>query len=996
MKRWANLGLMGALVSCEIPATQLVLGVDTDLSWGPGGEIESVVVEVRRGGAEGALRDRRITALGTGAGRSPLALWVTVVARDPEDTSSLWIEALGCARADGCTRETAVVSQRASLQFVPREARELRLLLSRSCKGARCALSERCEVANSRCILSDARDEARTLGSSLPRRFGSGIEGSDGGAVRDVTSVSDAEILPDVVVMPDVVDATSDVVPVWRVDGAIDGAVHLDGDSPEVLDGDSFDAVADVSQHDAADSVIRPPFDSGAVDGANVYSDAQTSLMDVFSADRADSIAADLSTDVSDVLDGTCAQGGLLCDAACTDVLGDPQNCGTCGRTCTASPGFIPGCADGRCIQICPAGQQNCGGFCRATGACLSAGSGGCQQTGTLNCVGVNVQCSVGPRVAGECTSPAGGVCNAVGACVCAPGQANCSGACRLLSADRVNCGSCSRTCATDEVCDTGVCVARRAPRPIAPLSLGDVSLRRPMLRWLLPLGIDGAEVQLCRDRACANVIETIAAEGTSARPTRELPARGTVFWRVRGRSAGLPSGDYGPTWQFHVPATSAANGVDVSYGPHFDLNGDGFDDIAVGSWSADPGGRSSAGIVKVFLGSASGITRTPHRLLEGLQRDDQFGYTVENAGDVNGDGFADLVVGARFADPAGRPSGGTASVYLGGPSGLAATPQRVLEGAIGAQLGVALSTAGDVNGDGYADIIAGMPQLTTSGGTQSGLVAVFSGGAVGVSATPIWTFDGPTTQAQVGQSVAGACDLNGDGFGDVIVGAPSENDGSGTARVFLGGTSGLSPTPSATWSTGLRWSRFGEAVAGVGDINRDGYSDAAVWGGDEGGGVRVYLGQSAGVASLPLAVVRGVGSEFGRIISGAGDIDGDGYDDLLVSARLASRGGLTSVGAVFVFQGTATGIRSSSTEIYGSFMGGGFGTAVAGLGDTNGDGYGDFSVGAELSSDGARRSGTAAIFEGGPVGVPVTPVLWLDGATDSENFGASIAGLGR
>ena len=98
-----------------------------------------------------------------------------------------------------------------------------------------------------------------------------------------------------------------------------------------------------------------------------------------------------------------------------------------------------------------------------------------------------------------------------------------------------------------------GICVPDNAyPRPITPLSLGDVTLRRPTLRWELSDGFDGAVVELCRDRPCAAVIETIRAVGTSARPSADLAPRSVVFWRLRGRVGIAESGTNSPTWLFH------------------------------------------------------------------------------------------------------------------------------------------------------------------------------------------------------------------------------------------------------------------------------------------------------------------------------------------------------------------------------------------------------------------------------------------------------------
>ncbi|MEZ4394965.1 MAG: hypothetical protein R3A48_28140 [Polyangiales bacterium] len=139
-------------------------------------------------------------------------------------------------------------------------------------------------------------------------------------------------------------------------------------------------------------------------------------------------------------------------------------HCGACGNTCTAPTGGSVACTNGACVQSCPAGQSNCGGVCRPTGAsCTSAGTGGCATTGTIICSGTTTRCSAtAPRTSGSCTSPAGGTCNTSGTCVCATGQTACSGTCRNLQTDNNNCGACGRVCGAVNglatSCSAGVC----------------------------------------------------------------------------------------------------------------------------------------------------------------------------------------------------------------------------------------------------------------------------------------------------------------------------------------------------------------------------------------------------------------------------------------------------------------------------------------------------------------------------------------------------------
>ncbi len=195
--------------------------------------------------------------------------------------------------------------------------------------------------------------------------------------------------------------------------------------------------------------------------------------------------------------------------------------------------------------------------------------------------------------------------------------------------------GTCTAICNAGFELLGGRCIALgAAPRPILPLSLGNVSLLRPTLRWQLPDNTDGALVDLCRDRACTTVIESMRAVGAFVRPTNGLPANAVVFWRLRATVGAATSETFSPTWLFHVPATDNSGGIDTSANAHLDLNGDGFDDVAVGATGASPLGRSHAGTVSLFHGSAMGFSATPVRVLEGAAADDGFGESVATASD--------------------------------------------------------------------------------------------------------------------------------------------------------------------------------------------------------------------------------------------------------------------------------------------------------------------------------------------------------------------------
>jgi len=173
---------------------------------------------------------------------------------------------------------------------------------------------------------------------------------------------------------------------------------------------------------------------------------------------------------------------------------------------------------------------------------------------------------------------------------------------------------------------------------------------------------------------------------------------------------------------------------------------------------------------------------------------DNRFGHSVSSAGDVNGDGYSDLIVGANH----NSNYSGKAYLYLGGPSGPSATASWTKSGeASGSEFGAAVASAGDVNDDGYSDVVIGAPNY--SSGTIGGKAYLYLGGPSGLAATPAWTAVGQGANSSFGWAVASAGDVNGDGKADVIIGAFGNATSTGKAYLYLGVASGLSITPSWT-----------------------------------------------------------------------------------------------------------------------------------------------------------------------------------------------------
>ena len=269
-------------------------------------------------------------------------------------------------------------------------------------------------------------------------------------------------------------------------------------------------------------------------------------------------------------------------------------------------------------------------------------------------------------------------------------------------------------------------------------------------------------------------------------------------------------------------------------------------------------------------------LTEAPDTLLKADQEVAYLGWSVAGAGDVNGDGYADVIVGALNYD-AGQTDEGAAFVFLGGASGITdgnpATAAAQLESdQTAAFLGFSVAGAGDVNGDGYSDVIVGARRYD-AGQTDEGAALVFLGGAAGIAhgnpTTAEAQLESDQGGASLGTSVAGAGDVNGDGYADVIVGVPFYDTGlrdEGAALVFLGTRSGIADANPATAAAQLESHQsdefLGYSVAGAGDVNGDGYADVIVAAPHydagplyEGGSAFVYLPEPALVLSLASSI---------------------------------------------------------------------------------------------------------------------------------------------
>jgi MYXO-CTERM domain-containing protein len=476
-----------------------------------------------------------------------------------------------------------------------------------------------------------------------------------------------------------------------------------------------------------------------------------------------------------------------------------------------------------------------------------------------------------------------------------------------------------------------------------------------------LTLDVDGAEIVPGSDeRSVALLTPNQRVEFTDLRAWDDDGHALEAWMEFDGRQLRMVVDDTDATWPIHLDPTTltagwTANGSASSYfgwsvGGAGDLNGDGYDEIVVGA----PFYSASTGRAFVYLGSATGPATTASYTFTGAYTYCYFGRSVDGAGDVNGDGYDDLVIGSE----GWNYSYGRVYVWYGSSTGLAATADRIIEGTSSNYLGYAVAGAGDVNHDGYDDVIAGAWGYAT----HTGAAYVYHGSATGLSSTASTTMIGPATYAAFGRDVNGAGDVNGDGYDDILVGAFNHNAAAGYVEVHHGSPTGISSTAARALDGATTGDEFGFVVSGAGDVNNDGYDDIVISApsySSSTGRVAIYHGSASGIGATATTEIPGLtGSHFGYSVSGAGDIDDDGYDDIVVGAPYYS----SNAGLVRTYYGSSSGISTTYTGTGTGPSSSLFGFAVAGAGDTTGDGRSDVLAGGYYYSS---QTGYAAVYLG-------------------------------
>jgi hypothetical protein len=403
------------------------------------------------------------------------------------------------------------------------------------------------------------------------------------------------------------------------------------------------------------------------------------------------------------------------------------------------------------------------------------------------------------------------------------------------------------------------------------------------------------------------------------------------------------------------------------------DVDADGYDDLVVGS----AGGN---GNIRVFSGGPAGIAVAPSTTVDNPSGVwSWFGHAIADAGDVNGDGYPDVIVGDALAGNPINPvlsNSGAAYVFLGSAAGLATTPSGSVFGAkTQALLGSAVAGLGDVDGDGYGDVAIG------ASGQGKGLVSVYSGSSTG-ALTLLARLQGDAQGSGFGGAIT-AADLNGDGALDLVVGAPSFGGGQGQVTVLDG--------PAFTTRTAFvgpkAHSGIGSVLGSPGDLDGDGYADVAVGAGESGGtGAHTLqiLNGSAGGAVL------GASWQLNDDVSSLGspgDANGDGLADLAVGHVGYDRN--AGSGEIWLSGDDGLAPRHAVSPFSNMAYHGG---AAAG-GDFDGDGLGDVAIGAYGEAAVYVTSG-AVELEVAIDGVPV-PGAMMDAVVTGASPGDTVRLLG-
>ncbi len=417
---------------------------------------------------------------------------------------------------------------------------------------------------------------------------------------------------------------------------------------------------------------------------------------------------------------------------------------------------------------------------------------------------------------------------------------------------------------------------------------------------------------------------------------------------------------------------------------------------VATGLTASGNAGSLAAGTGAVLSSGAitDDVDDAPARIVEGGAAYDQFGTRLSALGDLNNDGAADLAVVSR------SPSAVTIVAGARGQMGAGTLVVLRASGA-GALTGLALAGGGDLNGDGFDDFAVTSARPNGTGALVQE-VQVYYGESGITQAMAHQTLQAPSLEGSFGTGLEILRDVDGDGYGDLIVSAPPSGSPPSPGAVFLyrGAASGLSATPSWSYAAENTDNVFGAAAFESGDINNDGLSDFVVTtGGEPGvdGYARIYhfLGDLSGSPVGPSEVQGSQRNDaFGASVA-AGDFNGDGFSDLLLgSPQYDSSPEALEAGLLAEYDGSSVGLLTPVTRA--GPAGAHYANTVANVGDLNGDGIDDAAVGAPLASaDGPLNNGQVFVYFGGSTGLAVRYDMTEAGEAGYDLYGATIASRG-
>ncbi|MCH8218223.1 MAG: FG-GAP repeat protein, partial [Planctomycetes bacterium] len=437
-------------------------------------------------------------------------------------------------------------------------------------------------------------------------------------------------------------------------------------------------------------------------------------------------------------------------------------------------------------------------------------------------------------------------------------------------------------------------------------------------------------------------------------------------------------------------------------------VNGDDFSDVIVGCHQCDVGNKNGAGEAFIFFGAAE-MDTTADKILQAPSpaAAEHFGYSVDGAGDVNADQYSDVIVGCFECDVSGTERAGKAFLFFGGQS-MDTTADKSYQDASPentGHFGYAVATAGNVNGDNADDILIACSDCDVTIGNNEGKAFLYLSGELKNERVDKTAGADDTLNDFFGFSVASA-DVNGDGDEDILIGCYRCDNGAtsdtGKVYVYYGGLA-MDAVADKTLlgPDNIPGDQFGFSIAG-GDVNGDGFADVIVGCnhcGDAGSNVGktfVFFGGLNMNETFDAVLLDGTNShEFGEAVS-SGDVNGDGYDDVLVGCGKCDNGGTNQTGKIFIFFGGSTFDSAVDRTLLGpdSAADDEFGNSLAAA-DVNGDGFDDLIAGCKLCDNGATgQTGKVFVFYGG-LSMDTTvdkTLLGPDDAADDE-FGVSVAG---